>query len=401
MMSVSGDHEEFIKLLIDKGANINAKDKNGKTALMKAAEYDKSSVIEILLKAGANIDEKDNNGWTALIWAETKGDKKTVDMLVKAGADTTIFNDVTLLIYSAKIGDIEKVKKLIDKGVNVNAYASITNIFDRNNIYTALMGAVRGGHTDIVKLLIKNGADVNLEDYISSMLNSATMKGDVDIVKMLLDAGADANKQDIFSTTALNSAASACYFDIVKMLLDAGADVNNRDIMNGTALISSASAGCFDIVKMLVDHGADIQSGRKNAIETASNKGHEEIANYLLNRLIEPKIKAGDYDFRKTVWGMSVVEVKKAEKGVVLHEEDYPSSMMNGVEYISYDKSIFYHVNLLGHTDTILEYNFIDNKLVEAEYKFSDFKNEFNCNNVSDKMSIMANKVVSGSYPIV
>ena len=59
---------ETVKLLLDKGADINKGDTNGKTALMWAAHYGRFQVVELLLKSGADVKAKDNKDHTALWW---------------------------------------------------------------------------------------------------------------------------------------------------------------------------------------------------------------------------------------------------------------------------------------------------------------------------------------------
>ena len=76
---------------LDAGANVNAKDKDGITALMVAAEVNSNpEVINVLLKAGADVNEKDEYGGTALMSAAYGNNLKAIDVLLKAGADVNV-----------------------------------------------------------------------------------------------------------------------------------------------------------------------------------------------------------------------------------------------------------------------------------------------------------------------
>ena len=88
---------EFVKLCrardtvkvaeaIRNGANVNAKNKDGRTALFWAVLYDRTEIVRVLLQNGANVNAKDNNGDTALMWATGFGHTETADLLRSYGA---------------------------------------------------------------------------------------------------------------------------------------------------------------------------------------------------------------------------------------------------------------------------------------------------------------------------
>jgi ankyrin repeat protein len=116
-----------IQELIDKGADVNAKDKDGFTALMLAAQEGKLEIFYKLYRLGAKVDAKDKNGVTALIVASAKGNEDIVEFLCNN-----------------------------EHNPDVNA-ATIDG-------YTALMFACELGHEEIVRELLKAGADPELEN---------------------------------------------------------------------------------------------------------------------------------------------------------------------------------------------------------------------------------------------
>ena len=79
-------HTDTVKALLEQGADVNAKDNDGFTALMFAARDGQTDTVPALLAKGADVNAKDNDGRTALMRAKKKGHKEIVQLLKKAGA---------------------------------------------------------------------------------------------------------------------------------------------------------------------------------------------------------------------------------------------------------------------------------------------------------------------------
>ena len=86
MWASDNGHTETVKLLIDAGADVNIKNKYGRTALMWASRCNRKETVKLLIDAGADVNAKDEDGWTALIWASRCGHAETVKLLIDAGA---------------------------------------------------------------------------------------------------------------------------------------------------------------------------------------------------------------------------------------------------------------------------------------------------------------------------
>ena len=176
---------DMVRLLIQRGANLNQQYAEGQTALMSALEDSDIDVIETLIKAGADIDIQDNEGNTALMMVELRKSTKLVKLLKQAGASQKGLKEVELL-EAIEQNDQDRVKTLLQEKLNLNV---------RLGQSTILYRAVTEGPPKIAKLLIEAGADVNQpvsEGYFNPLLYAA-YGGHLEIVRILLEAGADLN----------------------------------------------------------------------------------------------------------------------------------------------------------------------------------------------------------------
>ncbi len=138
---------EEIKTLLDNGADVNAQNKRGLTALMLAVYLGKTDYVKFLVDTGADINAQNNIGWTALMMAAKKGDVASVKILLNAGADVNTQDCFyyTALLKAADKGDVDCVKNLLAAGSDINAHNQLG--------YTALLKAAHRCHVDCVKIL--------------------------------------------------------------------------------------------------------------------------------------------------------------------------------------------------------------------------------------------------------
>lgn len=181
------------------------------------------------------------------------------DMMILDGARDNLLNELNALnkklkeygsdshqfILAVERGELEKVKSLTEKGIDVNA--------TKNNL-TPLMRTAFKGHLDIVKYLISKGANVNAKSdkYGFTALMMTAGKGYLEVVKYLISKGADINDKDKNGTTALMYASKNGHLEVVKYLINKGADMNAKDNYGGTALIMASSQGYLEVVKSLI-----------------------------------------------------------------------------------------------------------------------------------------------------
>ncbi|XP_043674739.1 protein fem-1 homolog B-like isoform X1 [Vespula pensylvanica] len=166
----------------------------------------------------------------------------------------------TSLIIAARYGHDRVVKMLIDKFKPDLEQEGIVK-FDGYVIdgATALWCAAGAGHLNVVKTLVKAGADVNHPTKTNSTpLRAACFDGRLDIVKYLIDHGANIHISNKFNNTCLMIAAYKGHLDVVNFLLKNNADPNEKALCGGTALYFAAECGHTQIVSELLSYGTKI-----------------------------------------------------------------------------------------------------------------------------------------------
>jgi ankyrin repeat protein len=221
-----------IAALLKQGAEVNAAQADGMTALHWAVYHDDLPTVSLLIKAGANAQAANLYGVTPLSVACTNGNTEIVTMLLDAGADVnaTLRGGETVLMTAARTGKPGPVKALLSRGAAVNAK-------DRKG-QTALMWAAAEGHAEVVSLLIKAKADFKtpLPSGFTPLLFAAR-EGRLEVVRVLLQAGADINdaippgkgvpRGPRPGTGALLLAVENGHFELAIALVKAGADPND------------------------------------------------------------------------------------------------------------------------------------------------------------------------------
>ena len=131
--------------------------------------------------------------------------------------------------------------------------------------YVLLFYAVGYEHTEVAKLLLTNGAKVNIKTkkLRDTPLHIAARTGNIEIVQMLLDGGANINAVNQYCITPLHNAVKSKKMETVELLLNQGANVNARYIDSKTPLHLAVERGCERITKLLLSRAANVDAEGK------------------------------------------------------------------------------------------------------------------------------------------
>ena len=200
--------EAQARALLDRGAAVDAKDREGKTALAKSAEADKLGLMKLLLEHGADPNARAVDGSTPLFNAAREDRDPAVALLLERGADPNLAGakGIRPLAAAAYNGSAESVDALLKHGADPNA------LDDRGN--GAMVYAAGHAYAPIVALLIQAGVDVNRRyaHGLTALMWAAghdASAGVEDVkatIKMLIDHGAALDLKDDRGKTAADIA---------------------------------------------------------------------------------------------------------------------------------------------------------------------------------------------------
>ena len=158
--------------------------------------------------------------------------------------------------------------------------------------------ATEGRHPDVVKELLKAGANLNFTYKISKYqpIHLACMKNDSKMIKLLLENGCETNSQDIFGHTPLFivSAKASCTIEVVKTLLEFGANPDIPDNQQNTPLMGATACNNTKVLVELLKKGANPNLQNylgKTALQMAVFNGYGEIVKQLLKFGANPNLK--------------------------------------------------------------------------------------------------------------
>ncbi|GMV99665.1 MAG: hypothetical protein AMXMBFR84_08040 [Candidatus Hydrogenedentota bacterium] len=181
LLACVGDATLMKEAMEKSDADVNARNRNGSTALGIAADYSHWDVVALLLERKADPNIGTNNGWTPLCCAVDRGHGETVSLLLKHGADVNLADQTgwTPLHMAAMEGNAEMTTILLaQQGVVVDAIGESGR--------TPLLTAARNGHAEVARLLIDAGANATLKDMKGkSALDLATARSHTAVMELL------------------------------------------------------------------------------------------------------------------------------------------------------------------------------------------------------------------------
>lgn len=343
---------EAAKMLIDNGAEVNAKSRDDTTPLHEAVRRNLPEVVSVLLENGAEVNEANsigeiplhltNSSETTKLLVEHGSEINAADsreetplfkisklsvfeILIKAGADITIRNwrgetvlhSIIPFVMDSEPVDAEPgkeqgkrkrsdgyqiIERLIEMGLDVNG--------KDKDYKTPLFIAARRNQTAIIKLLIDNKAEVNTKDkYGNTPLHETKSKK---TAALLLKHGADINAKNEYGETPLHKSNLEDNIELSKYLIESGADVNSIDegMNSGTPVFSVKSP---EMLKLMIENNADINmrdSSGQTLLHEFVQKTEFELVKILLEYNVN--INAKDNKGRTPLFYASVLDIVEA-----------------------------------------------------------------------------------------
>ena len=244
-----------VRTLLQQGADVDARQGDGSTALHWASYRDHPETAALLIRAGAEVNAANDLGVTALWAACENGSPAMAEILLEAGADPNMalpFGE-TPLMTASRTGNADVVRQLLAAGADVDAATGE----GAHGAQTALMWAVAQRHPAVVEVLLAHGADVHAR--------STTFTETVKTISTYANYGLQCvPREECYITevrsggfTPLLFAARVGDLASARLLAAAGADVNETAPDGASALAIAALSGNGDVGALLLDRGAD------------------------------------------------------------------------------------------------------------------------------------------------
>ncbi len=307
---------ETVKLLLSHGADLNAKEtQQEQTALMRAVAEKHPDVVRALIDRGADVRARSKDGFTALLFAGQQGEVASAKMLLAAGADVNerTPKNGTALVVAAASGREQFAISLLENGADPNAadaygvtalhYAvprGMAGIDSVSVVFRPSSELPPGNMPELVKALLAHRANPNVQiaknfaPYSRSPYALQTnlvgvtpfllaaAAADVNLMRTLLGGGADPHIKPRDGSTALMMAAgvgriderdtqdNANALEAAKLALTLGDDINAANTGGRTALHGAAGIGANGLIQFLVEKGANLNA--------TDRRGHTPLA---------------------------------------------------------------------------------------------------------------------------
>lgn len=258
--------ESTVRLLLDRGVDVDSRDALGRTALIAAAAEPGSGVTRLLLERGAGVGLRDRDGTDALMAAVMKGRTQNVRLLLDAGADLEARSPAreTALMAAIRAGQAEMVDFLLARGADPNVYTQ--DEVSALSAYTPLMYAARYGRgpegLHMLRQLVRRGATPNVRrPNGETALTLAQRNGQQEMVQDLRSLGVRDESPYAGLSPGDRLLQAIRLDDLVKVQesLEGEADSNYRNVVTGiTPLASAAYYGRREALDLLIRRGASV-----------------------------------------------------------------------------------------------------------------------------------------------
>ncbi|KAK2783534.1 hypothetical protein FQN53_009157 [Emmonsiellopsis sp. PD_33] len=282
---VANGESKLAARLINDGRPVDKPDDSGVYPIYYACNSGDESTVSLLLDHKVQVNVACGGLGSPLQAAAAHGYEQIVRMLLRVGAQNNTSNPggefISAIEAAVVRGHTNVAKLLLEQGVDVESCGK-----DSRNI---LELASYHGHYDAVKLLLYHEAEVNPRDSshrspLESACLSSILSSAFNIANLLIERGADLKSQ---GPGALEYAVGSRHYEVAKLLLERGVAANTQGEENGTALGIASRGGMEDIVVLLIEKGADVNfqdDDGNTAIYEASFSGKENIVKLLIEK---------------------------------------------------------------------------------------------------------------------
>ncbi len=296
------NNSAMAKVIINKGASVNVKNKRGETPLHRAIFHKAFDVAGLLIENEANVNARNEQGITPLMLLSFSGIvKETANLLIKNNADLEAKDNFgkTPFLHAAEKCNVELMRILAKSGADIKT----TDKNERNALHLACVNVTKSGDKlSAVKFLIDKGLDIHSQDKGGNTpLILAAYTWSADTAKHLISKEAKVNKSNAQGLTALIQAASGHWFEqfpiknlmnTVKTLLKSGAKIN-VETTDFTALMYACYNNHTPLVKLLLEKGAKVNERLPvnhslfpgyTCLMFAARKGNERVIKMLVEK---------------------------------------------------------------------------------------------------------------------
>ena len=256
---------EYLKSLLQKGANINCTNDYGCTPLMASGVHDKNNVVKFLLLNKANIEKVDKSNKNCFSFS-----------------------------YDGKFFSYEIQKLICELYPNVYIFLKKNSLNDSLTLHKWIKDDYPETEISDELGFFENNVEINRLNF---QLIRACEQGDLEKVKQLVEIGADIEVKDDTNWTPLIISAVNNYFNITKYLIEKGANIESRSSINRNALYYACDKNDIKIAKYLLLHDADI-----NIVDIGGNTCFNDKLiwqKYELQKILIDKYKNGIHLLKK------------------------------------------------------------------------------------------------------
>ncbi|MDQ7824135.1 MAG: ankyrin repeat domain-containing protein [Candidatus Eremiobacteraeota bacterium] len=249
--AVNAGNAEKVRLILRKSPGIvNLFVINGNRPLHYAVQQNRLEIVKILVQNGADVNAKNHIGVTPWETAAAQGFGGIAEYLAGKGA-RTYNRELQAAVFENKLEKTEELLKLHPGQVN-QGDGEGTRL---------LQVAACNGYDEMVRLLIARGADVNAHnDSGTTALQEAVYKKNRPMIDLLLSERADPDGKDCRGYTSLHLAVELGDYDVASRILSAGAKINVRGMGGLTPLHLAAMQGRLRIMELLLSKGAAVNA---------------------------------------------------------------------------------------------------------------------------------------------